>query len=127
MKSIKNQRGAALIEMVISIITGMGIIIVILQIIYVCCVSLWNQHNLYGGLVCLMEEKRKTFCEESVLRNIQDHLPFGKVTYLKLGFRGKNYFAHLKWEFNGKAFQKKLNLSYNDLYRKHKRIKRAFL
>ena len=124
---IKNSKGVSLVETSISIAMGLGMIAFFLKVIYVCCAGLWNQHNLYEGLICIMEQESRYICEKSVMKSIDDYLPFGKVTHLKLYHDRGKYSAQLKWTFHGRTFQKKLNLSYKDLYKKRKRVKNIFL
>ena len=122
-----HSRGTSLVESIISIAVSTGIITVILQVIYVCSANLWNQHNLYEGLICLMHGNSQSVCKRKVIQKIERHLPFGEIQHLTLKTRGEMYSATLQWSFNGRLFRRELKLSYADLYKKRQRIKRAFL
>ena len=97
---IKNQKGQALIETVVITLTWFLLIKGMVMMFILVSSSLWIQHSLYQGLVCLAEGRNAPRCKESLSADIKKWIPLGKINDVNLRGNFKHWSGTLNWNFH---------------------------
>ena len=96
---IRNQKGQALIETVVISLTWFLLIKGMVMMFILVSSSLWIQHSLYQGLVCLAEGRNAPRCKESLVTNIKKGIPLGKINDVHLQGNFEHWSGTLNWNF----------------------------
>ena len=69
------------------------------------------EHQLYQGIVCVAQQKKKVLCKQKIGQEIKKLNPLGKVQSLKIKQRQNIYKGELLWVFYKQNFLIKQNLT----------------
>ena len=105
-------RGSALTEFLI----GGGFLIVFLMgalpLLYFAFASVWCQWCLHEGVICLLEQNKRDFCELEVENRIAHVLPLGKLASVRLRTERFKAKGHLNFSVSpGLSFEKSITLT----------------
>ena len=96
---IQNQKGQAFVETTIVMLTMILLIKLTMVLFLFIFSSLWIQHSLYQGLVCLAEGREVSYCKENIKTQIKRVVPLGHIQNIKLLEKHNNSLGSLTWFF----------------------------
>jgi hypothetical protein len=79
---LKNQCGAAIVEMTVSILVVTSILVAGVSAAYISFVYVWLERATYEGLICLSTKASERACASELESSAKFALPLGKVADL---------------------------------------------
>ena len=110
-KKSRCQKGQGLIETLILSLVLIIIIKFILAVFWIFISSLWMEHQLYQGVLCVAQQKETTLCKQKALQKIKQLSSLGKIQDLTIKQAQNKYKGEMLWNFYKQNFVIKQSLT----------------